>query len=157
MQDDNLTMSSLSNLFYLERCLKESLRLYPPAYLISRRISHDIQLKNYLIPSGTYCHISIRNVHRNPEYWTNPDVFDPDRFLPENSKGRHPYSYIPFSAGPRNCIGQKFAMLELKLFVAFILYNFELEPVDDLDDVTYLGGVTLGSAKPLRVKFIPIT
>ncbi|XP_043496504.1 cytochrome P450 4C1-like [Polistes fuscatus] len=155
-EDNNLTISSLQKLSYLERCLKESLRLYPSVHLISRQISHDMQLKQYLIPSGTICDVNIYYVHRNPRYWPNPNVFDPDRFLPENIKGRHPYSYIPFSAGPRNCIGQRFAMIEFKLFVAFILYNFELEPVDELDDVTFLADLTLTSFKPLRVKFIPI-
>ncbi|XP_015179306.1 PREDICTED: cytochrome P450 4C1-like [Polistes dominula] len=155
-EGNNITIASLKKLSYLERCLKESFRLYPSVHIISRQIPHDMQLKQYLIPSGTICLIDIHNVHRNPEYWPNPNVFDPDRFLPENIKERHPYSYIPFSAGPRNCIGQKFAMLELKLFVAFILYNFELEPVDELDDVTFISDITLNTSKPLRVKFIPI-
>ncbi|KAI4477353.1 hypothetical protein M0804_012739 [Polistes exclamans] len=150
------TMSSIQKLTYLERCIKESLRLYPSVHIIFRQISTDMQLRHYLIPSGTICEVNIYNVHRNPEYWPNPNVFDPDRFLSENIKGRHPYSYIPFSAGPRNCIGQKFAMFELKLIVASTLYNFELEPVDELDDVTFLADITLNSLKPLRVKFIPI-
>ncbi|XP_043488606.1 cytochrome P450 4C1-like [Polistes fuscatus] len=156
-EDNNLTISSLSKLTYLERCLKESLRMYPSAPSISRHLFHDMRLKHYSIPPGTTCFVYLYYVHRNPEYWPNPNVFDPDRFLPENIKGRHPYSYIPFSAGPRNCIGQKFAMLELKLFVTFILYNFELEPVDELDDITFSADITLTSFKPLRVKFIPIT
>ncbi|KAI4477381.1 hypothetical protein M0804_012767 [Polistes exclamans] len=155
--DNNLTTSSFQKLSYLERCLKESLRLYPSAHIISRQISHDFQLKHYLIPSGTMLAVNIYSVHRNKKYWPNPNVFDPDRFLPENIKGRHPYVYIPFSAGPRNCIGQKLAMLELKVFLAFILYNFELEPVDELDDVTFSADIILTSSKPLRVKFIPIT
>ncbi|XP_015179359.1 PREDICTED: cytochrome P450 4C1-like isoform X2 [Polistes dominula] len=155
-EDNNITIASLKKLSYLERCLKESLRLYPSVHLISRQMPHEIQLKQYLIPSGTICIINIHNVHRNPKYWPNPNVFDPDRFLPENIKERHPYSYIPFSAGPRNCIGQKFAMHELKLFVGFILYNFELEPMDELDDVTFISDITLNTSKPLRVKFIPI-
>ncbi|KAI4473424.1 hypothetical protein M0804_015360 [Polistes exclamans] len=155
-EDTNLSISSCQKLSYLERCLKESLRLYPSVHLISRQITHDLQLKSYRIPSGTVCGMNIYSLHRRPEYWPNPNVFDPERFLPENIKGRHPYSYIPFSAGPRNCIGQRFAMIELKLFVAFILYNFELEPVDELDDLSFALDLTLTSSKPFRVKFIPI-
>ncbi|XP_015179309.1 PREDICTED: cytochrome P450 4C1-like [Polistes dominula] len=157
MQDDNFTMSSLSNLSYLNRCLKESMRLYPSVHVIFRKIFRDLQLKHYLIPSGTIVGVNIYSVHRNPKYWPNPNVFDPDRFLPENSTGRHPYSFIPFSAGRRICIGQNFAMHELRLIVAFILYHFELEPVDELDDVTFAADITLTPIKPLRIKFIPIS
>lgn len=60
----------------------------------------------YVIPSGTYCVIHIFDLHRREELYKNPLKFDPDRFLPEKSAGRHPYAYIPFSAGPRNCIGE---------------------------------------------------
>nr|KAF7437726.1 hypothetical protein H0235_000117 [Vespula pensylvanica] len=151
-----LTISVLREFSYLERCIKESLRLYPSVHIISRYISQDLQLKKYLVPAGSTCHVSIHSLHRNPEYWPNPDVFDPDRFLPENVKGRNPYSYIPFSAGLRNCIGQRFAMFEIKLMIAYILHNFYLEPVDELDDVKMIADIILRSSKPLRVKFIPI-
>ncbi|XP_046827980.1 cytochrome P450 4C1-like [Vespa crabro] len=157
MQENyNLTIPMLQEFSYLERCLKESLRLYPSVHLILRYLTEDMQLKNYLIPAGTMCHLNIYSIHRNPEYWPNPEVFDPDRFLPENLKNRHPYSYIPFSAGPRNCIGQRFAMLELKVIVAYILHNFHLEPLSNLEDVKMLEDITLHSTKPLQVKFIPI-
>ncbi|XP_047354947.1 cytochrome P450 4C1-like [Vespa velutina] len=112
--------------------------------------------KNYIIPAGSICNVNIYSLHRNPNIWKNPDVFDADRFLVENTKGRNPYSFIPFSAGPRNCIGQKFAMLELKLMVAYILHNFYLEPVDELDEVKMIGDTILCSSKPIRVEFIPI-
>lgn len=154
--DGKLTIPMIQEFSYLERCIKESLRLYPSVHTIARYIFNDMQLKNYLIPGGTICKISIYSLHRNPEFWPNPGIFDPDRFLPENVKGRNPYSYVPFSAGPRNCIGQKFAMLELKLMTAYILHNFYLEPVDELDDVKIVGDIILRSPKPLRVKFIPI-
>ncbi|KAF7390697.1 hypothetical protein HZH66_009177 [Vespula vulgaris] len=154
-KDFKMTISVIQEFSYLERCLKESLRLYPSVHSVLRYISKDMQLKNYLIPAGTTCNVSIHSLHRNPEFWPNPDVFDPDRFLPENMKGRNPYSYLPFSIGPRNCIGQKFAMLELKLMVAHILYNFNLEPVDELNNVKIMGDVLLRSSKTLRVKFIP--
>ncbi|KAL2713684.1 cytochrome P450 4C1-like [Vespula squamosa] len=154
--DGKLTITMIREFVYLERCIKESLRLYPSVHFIARYISQDLQLKNYLIPAGSICNISIHNLHRFPKFWPNPDVFDPDRFLPENMKGRNPYCYVPFSAGPRNCIGQKFAMLEMKLMVAYIFHHFYLEPVDELDDVKMIGDIILRSPKPLRVKFIPI-
>ncbi|XP_046826695.1 cytochrome P450 4C1-like isoform X2 [Vespa crabro] len=158
MQENNcnLTMSMLNEFLFTERCIKESLRLYPTVPFISRYLTEDLQLDNYLVPAGVNCRVSIYHLHRNPEYWPNPNVFDPDRFLPENMKGRNPYSYIPFSAGLRNCIGQKFAMLEMKLMIAYILHNYHLEPVDELDDIKITGNIILRTSKPLRVKFIPI-
>ncbi|XP_043498466.1 cytochrome P450 4C1-like [Polistes fuscatus] len=152
----NLTIADLQEFSYLDRCIKESLRLYPSVSTIFRTLTHDLQLNDYLVPSGAICAVHIYSVHRNPRYWPDRNVFDPDRFLPENVKGHYPYSYIPFSAGPRNCIGQKYAMLELKLIVAHIVRNFYLEPVDNIDDVEIATGLTLNSIKPLRVKFIPV-
>lgn len=61
--------------------------------------------ESYIVPSGTILYIPIKLIQRNPDFWPNPDVFDPDRFLPEKIQNRHPYSYLPFSAGSRNCIG----------------------------------------------------
>ncbi|XP_025265751.1 cytochrome P450 4C1-like, partial [Camponotus floridanus] len=95
-----LNMKSLQNLSYLDRCLKEALRLYPSASFILRKTGDA----NHIVPPGTTILLNIYGVHRDPYFWPNPDVFDPDRFLPERIKNRHPYFYIPFSAGPRNCI-----------------------------------------------------
>lgn len=89
------------------RCIKESLRLYPPVPAISRCTSEDIKTKFGVIPEGAAMIIHIYDLHRNPKFWPNPDVFDPSRHLPENCIGRHPFAYIPFSAGPRNCIGKQ--------------------------------------------------
>ncbi|XP_067213631.1 cytochrome P450 4C1-like isoform X2 [Linepithema humile] len=150
------TMTLLQNLPYLDRCLKESLRLYPSVHLISRVAPEDIKLDSYIIPAGTFIHINIYDVHRDPNFWPNPDVFDPDRFLPEKIRNRHFYSYVPFSAGPRNCIGQRFAMLEMKAIIAPLVHNFYLESVDKLKDVRLKSDLVLRPAHPLRVKFIPI-
>jgi len=151
-----ITMKSLHDLPYLERCIKETLRLYPSVYHISRLILEDAKLKSYLIPAGTQVHLNIYGVHRDPNFWPNPEVFDPDRFLPENIRNRHPYSYLPFSAGPRNCIGQRFALLEMKAMIAPLIHNFYLEPVDYLKDLSLKVDLVIRPAHPLRVRFIPI-
>nr|XP_012222591.1 PREDICTED: cytochrome P450 4C1-like [Linepithema humile] len=154
--DGKLTMAALNNMPYLERCLKESLRLYPSVPFISRVLSEDVKLQSYLVPSKTVLFMPIYDIHRDPNFWPQPDVFDPDRFLPENSQNRHPFSYLPFSAGPRNCIGQRFAMLELKAVIAPLVYNFFLEPVDYLKDLRFIMDIVLRVAHPIRVKFVPI-
>uniref|UniRef100_UPI003B6372B6 uncharacterized LOC105567836 n=1 Tax=Vollenhovia emeryi TaxID=411798 RepID=UPI003B6372B6 len=151
-----LTMKSLQGLSYLERCIKEALRLYPSVFFISRVVNEEVQLKSYLIPAGTAVQLNIYGVHRDPNFWPNPEVFDPDRFLPENIRNRHPYSYIPFSAGPRNCIGQRFAMLEMKAMMSHLIQKFYLEPVDYLKDLVIKSDLVLRSSNPMRVKFIPI-
>ncbi|XP_039304259.1 cytochrome P450 4C1 isoform X4 [Solenopsis invicta] len=155
--EGKLTMKSLQDMQYLERCIKEGLRLYPSVYFIMRVTSEETQLKSYLIPAGTTMHLHIYGVHRDPNFWPNPEKFDPDRFLPENIRNRHPYSYIPFSAGPRNCIGQRFALLELKAIIAPLVHNFYLEPVDYLKDIRLSIDLVLRPFDTHHLKFIPIS
>ncbi|XP_020295617.1 cytochrome P450 4C1-like [Pseudomyrmex gracilis] len=154
--ENKFTISVLQQLSYLDRCIKESLRLYPTVPFISRQISTDVKLQSYVIPAGTYVNPFIYGTHRDPHFWSNPDVFDPDRFLPERSQNRHPYAYIPFSAGPRNCIGQRYAMLELKAIIASLIHNFYLEPVDYIKNVGIKAELVLRFNCPVRMKFVPI-
>lgn len=105
--NEEMTIQKLNELKLMERCIKESLRLYPSGPFISRVISEDfVTHNNFEIPKGTVANILIYDLHRNPDVFPDPEKFDPDRFLIENVKNRHPYAYIPFSAGPRNCIGK---------------------------------------------------
>ncbi|EZA50072.1 Cytochrome P450 4C1, partial [Ooceraea biroi] len=118
-----LTMTALQNLPYLERCLKETMRLYPIGYFIGRKLEEDVMLQSYLVPAGTEVTIDIIHLHQHPDFWPNPKVFDPDRFLPELVQNRHPFAYIPFSVGSRNCIGQRFVMMELKTVIGTLVHT----------------------------------
>uniref|UniRef100_UPI003B75B36C cytochrome P450 4C1-like n=1 Tax=Ostrinia nubilalis TaxID=29057 RepID=UPI003B75B36C len=148
------TMEDLTKLRYLECCIKESMRLYPPVPFISRTLTENVKLGEYIIPKGTYCHIHIFDLHRREDLYPNPTQFIPDRFLPENCIGRHPFAYIPFSAGPRNCIGQKFAMLEMKSAVSAILRRFQLVPVTRPEDLKLASDLVLRNSEPVYVSFI---
>ncbi|XP_073909955.1 cytochrome P450 4F1-like [Castor canadensis] len=125
----DIEWDDLAQLPFLTMCIKESLRLHPPVFVISRCCTQDIALPDGLvIPKGVICIISIFGTHHNPAVWPDPEVYDPFRFDPENIKDRSPLAFIPFSAGPRNCIGQTFAMSEMKVALALTLLRFRVLP-----------------------------
>lgn len=109
----------------------------------------------YLIPKGATCMIFTQLLHNNPKYYPKPEVFDPDRFLPENVASRHPFAYIPFSAGPRNCIGQKFAMMEVKVILAKVIRNYYIKTYDHRDKLSIVGELVLRSRNGLNVTLSP--
>ncbi|CAH2107550.1 unnamed protein product [Euphydryas editha] len=118
----------LQKLKYLERVVKESLRLFPPVPFIVRKIETDIKLPSgRILPSGSGVVVSIWGCHRDPKYW-GPDAehFDPDRFLPERFNLAHPCSYIPFSNGPRSCVGYQYTLMSIKTTLSRILLNYKV-------------------------------
>ncbi|KAL3281326.1 hypothetical protein HHI36_004537 [Cryptolaemus montrouzieri] len=120
-------VEDLTKLQLLERCLKETLRIFPPAPFIAREVKDkEVKLTDYVLPVGTVLLFSIFYTHRCPDYWENPLKFDPDRFLPEVFSKKHPYSFIPFSGGLRNCVGIRYSYMNLKNLLSMILRKYKV-------------------------------
>ncbi|CAL8085021.1 unnamed protein product [Orchesella dallaii] len=146
-----LEFEALKELKYLERCILESLRIHPIT-IILKRLEAPLKVDEDLtIPKDVSVIVAPYVLHHLPQYYHNPEKFDPDRFLLENIRERHPYAYIPLSGGPRNCIGMKFALIEMKVMVATILRNFEVSTADRKEDIKL---VVEGVIKPASsIKF----
>nr|XP_002123140.1 cytochrome P450 4V2 [Ciona intestinalis] len=146
-----ITNNQLQKLSYLERVIKECLRLYPSVPFYARVLSEDCKVGDYMVPKGTQTVIFAHTIHHHPYVWEDPEKFDPDRFLAENCVKRHPYAYIPFSAGPRNCIGQKFALMEEKVILSKLLHNYFVVSHDKKEDLVINGDLILRSSTPLNI------
>ncbi|KAK4880257.1 hypothetical protein RN001_008403 [Aquatica leii] len=129
--NDNKSLSyqDVQNLRYLDQVVKESMRMYPPVAFILRKLKEDAVFNNHILPKNLIVSVFIYGLHHHKDLYPNPEVFDPDRFNEENCKNRSLYAFIPFSMGIRNCIGNKFAMLEVKFTVANILRKLKILPV----------------------------
>ncbi|XP_069699698.1 cytochrome P450 4C1-like [Periplaneta americana] len=146
------TMKDLNEMKYLEQVIKESLRLYPSVPFIGRLLNEDVQLGGYTLPAGCFLALHIYQVHRNEKQFPNPHEFDPDNFLPERVAKRHPYAYVPFSAGPRNCVGQKFALLEEKTVLSYMLRHYKWSSLDKEEDVPIVADLVLRPLNGIRLK-----
>uniref|UniRef100_A0A1E1WBF9 Cytochrome P450 n=2 Tax=Pectinophora gossypiella TaxID=13191 RepID=A0A1E1WBF9_PECGO len=148
--DRSASMEDLAQMKYLDAVIKETMRLYPPVYFIVRTIDQNTKLRDYCLPAGTDFVMMLYDLHRRSDQFVEPLEFRPERFLAEPTW--HPYSYIPFSAGPRNCIGQKFAMMEMKLLLSSVLRRFRLHPVTKPAHLTFFLDFVLRTTKPIYVK-----
>jgi cytochrome P450 len=118
--------SDLENLPYLRMVIDESMRIYPPAWGFSRQALTDDQLGGFRLPRGWLVFVIPYVLHRLPAFWPDPERFDPERFSPERSANRPKFAYIPFGAGPRQCIGNQFALIETQLIVATFVQSYRL-------------------------------
>lgn len=124
------TFEDLPRLRYTQMVIDETLRLYPPAWVLARENKADDEIGGYTIPAGSIIVLSPYVVHRLPHLWDNPEGFDPERFSPEHAGApRHKFSYFPFSGGPRVCIGNNFAIMEAQLILAMITSRYRLDLV----------------------------
>lgn len=130
--DEDIDIEIVEKMEYLDSFLKEVLRLYAPAGMILR---HNVQEETFgdtVIPADTRIVVPIYLVHRSPRYWKNPDVFQPERWLGDEPPYSNSYAFLPFSHGPRNCIGYRFATMEAKLIMAPILRRVRFELIPEL-------------------------
>ena len=119
-------ISDLPRLRYAESIIKESMRLYPPAWNIGRQAVSDTEIGGYYVPAGTQVYLSQWAVHRDPRYYDNPEEFNPGRWTDGLEKRLPKYAYFPFGGGPRLCIGNSFAMMEAVMLLASIAQRFRL-------------------------------
>lgn len=143
---------------YLERALMETLRMYPPVPIIARQLNEDLQLasnKDYIVPAGATIVVGTYKLHRQPTIYPNPDVFDPDNFLPERQANRHYYAFVPFSAGPRSCVGRKYAMLKLKILLSTILRNYRIHSDLTEKDFRLQADIIMKREEGFKVRLTP--
>jgi cytochrome P450 len=143
-------VSDLPDLSYTEQVVQEALRRYPPAYILFRRATEDLAVGGYRVPEGTRVTIPTHHLHHDERFWDDPGAFRPERWS-EDDPDRPECAYLPFGAGPRHCIGMRFAMMELKLVLATLLQRLAFEPVSD-PDPELAPGVTLQPADAVRLR-----
>jgi cytochrome P450 len=119
-------LEDLRALDYTRMVIDETLRLYPPAWVIGRNALDDDEIGGYHIPKGINVLIPVYSIHRDARYWENPEQFIPERFSKEKAKNYHKFMYFPFGGGPRLCIGNNFALMEMQLIVPMILRKYKL-------------------------------
>ena len=150
--DRQLKSEDLGELKYLECVIKETLRLYPPVPFISRDVTEDQVISGLTVPKGAVATIFIYGLHRDEKYFPQPDKFIPERFQPQSGLNLHPFAYMPFSAGKRNGIGQRFAMMEEKIVLANILRRFELVSLATIEEIGASAELILRPSKDVLIK-----
>ncbi|MFY0566911.1 cytochrome P450 [Archangium lansingense] len=131
--------ADLRPLTHARNVLQESLRLYPPAYWIPRTATEEDEIDGYRIPAGKMVVAFTYIIHHNPDVWEQPERFDPDRFTPERSEGRHKQAWIPFGAGQRLCIGREFSLMEGQLILARIAQRYDVSAIPGREARIHIG------------------
>jgi len=144
-------LADLPKMPYALAVIKEAMRLYPPAWIMSRRAEADDVLAGVAIPQDTVVLASPYVVHRHPKYWKDPERFDPERFLDGGADALPRFAYFPFGGGPRQCIGNAFAMMEAQIILASVVQNHRVEIVEP-DSVVPEPTVTLRPQGALRAR-----
>lgn len=148
------TFADLPRLTFTRAVVQEAMRLRPPAWQLTRTLTEDDCIDGYHIPAGTQVMILIAGIHQHPDFWPDPERFDPDRFAPEQVEQRHRHAWIPFGSGQRMCIGRDFALMEAQLVLAMMVQRYKLWNLDRREPAPKLsttlqprGGVNVSIAR----------
>ena len=145
------SFESLRSLGYSLQVVEESLRLYPPAWAVSRAALENDTFEGFNINKNQEILCLIYGVHHSPVYWNDPEKFDPERFTTENKKQQTPFSFMPFGGGPRLCIGNSFALMEMQLVLAMMIKRYKIEVVPD-QEIDFNPLITLRPRNGIKVK-----
>lgn len=146
--DGNSVFEKLGKLPYTRAVIQESMRLIPPVWGIGREAIKDDEIDGYSIPAGTTVYIPIRRMHRHPGYWEDSESFKPERFLDPVFEKAQRWVYMPFGGGPRQCIGNHFALMEAQIALAILTSNFRVQ-IKEIERVDFNTGVTLRPKNPV--------
>lgn len=153
--DRPITLDDIGKMPYTHMVIQETLRLYPSVYVTLREAEEDDVLTvgdtNYHIPAGTQFLLNIRGLHQDETHWPDGDQFIPERFTAENSAGRHKFAYQPFISGPKKCIGDSFAMMEMRLVVPTLLQQLTFQPVST-DPAKEAPGFVMETEEPVMMR-----
>lgn len=151
----SIDSNCLAALKYLDACVKESLRLFPSVPIIGRRLSKSIQFGSYIVPKHATTIVYLYGLHRNGATFPQPNQFRPERFLGNANLNRaHSFGFLPFSAGQRNCIGQKLALLEIKLMILYLIRSFRIESLVALDQVSISVELVMRPKSKMAIRLI---
>jgi len=148
-----LNWETLNKMDLLYRCIKEAIRMNPPLIMLMRKTLHDFEVKDMFIPTGDILFVSPNVSMRLPSVYSNPDVYDPDRYAPPRSEDKSvPYAYLGFGGGRHECMGQQFALTQLRTIWAVLLRTFDFEAVGPLPVPDY-SGMVVGPTHPAKLRF----
>jgi sterol 14alpha-demethylase len=149
---DAVGFASLRNVPLTERTVLEVLRLHPPLFMLVRVAMEDFVYKDYFFPKGSWVLISPTVTHRIPELFRDPDAFDPDRFAPPREEDKRDFAFVPFGGGRHKCMGNAFALLQIKAILAILLRRYDFELVNPRVESDF-HGLVVGPKEPCRVRY----
>ncbi|ERE74759.1 cytochrome P450 3A31-like protein [Cricetulus griseus] len=150
------TYDKVMEMEYLDMVMNETLRLYPIGNRLERVCKRDVQMDGVFVPKGSIVMVPVFALHYDPQYWPEPEEFRPERFSKENKGSIDPYVFMPFGNGPRNCIGMRFALMNMKLALTKVLQNFSFQPCKETQMPMKLSRkAMLQPEKPIVLKVVP--